>query len=93
MNDVNYLIKRHLNESKQIEYSTPILADALDRVYSDDDMYRNFGDALSIHKVKKQKEIGSIFELDRYGRCTIDVDNCATAEEVSVIHDIIRVFT
>lgn len=93
MSEITYLIKRHYENDMVGEYTTPSLVNAIDYLYSDDEMCRENGHALSIHKIIDGEELGSVFELNYYGNCEVNIDKCATNIELKLIYDTVRAVT
>lgn len=75
-----YEIYRHFHGGQDKETEKETLHDALRYMYEEAELSADNGHAVSV-----RNDSGSVFEINYWGNVEIDVDNCATKEELAQI--------
>lgn len=78
-----YKVYKHFRDDIEFEKEFKTLNEALDYCFADDTLCRDDGHALSVRK----NDMRSIFEINYYGNIEVDVDKCATDEELNIINN------
>lgn len=87
-----YVVYKHYRESQEKEKAFSQLEEALDYCINKAVLSCDNGHAVSIQKTvwetqDKYQPCGSIFEINYHNVRQIDIDDCATAEELKIINE------